>query len=238
MEIVSCAEAEDTLPKTVERLNGILAREFGGPVLLLLAGGSSIALYDHIETQHLGSHITLAVTDERATSDAGANNFSRIAATRFFTNACERNCNYIDTRLGADENLDALAARFDGAVRQWFTDHPAGKCLAVLGVGADGHTAGILPHPWDRANFARLFENADRWTVGYDAGGKSEHPLRVTVTCTFLRAKVDEAVVYAVGSAKARALKRLCGRKGHLADLPAWILREMRAATVFTDQGV
>jgi 6-phosphogluconolactonase/glucosamine-6-phosphate isomerase/deaminase len=227
--------SDEVLARATEKLNAALEREFGGSTLLLLAGGSSLALLEGVKKEFLGAHLTIGMSDERAGDDPRANNFVQMTQTVFYRKAEERGCAFFDTKQG--ETAAQLGVRMDGALRAWRAENPRGAILLTQGIGADGHTCGIMPFPEDEKKFAELFETAGRFAVGYDASGKSEFAARATVTMTFLRGEVSESVAYAVGSSKKNALSRLMDSKRQaLHKVPAWILRDMKTATVFTDQ--
>ena len=107
--------------------------------------------------------------------------------------------------------------------------------VITQGIGEDGHTAGIMPYPENSALFKSLFDDPEKWVVGYDAEGRNEHPLRVTVTLSFLREVVDHSIVYAVGDGKKEALRQVLAETGTLWQTPARIIHEMRNVMLFTD---
>lgn len=94
--------------------------------------------------------------------------------------------------------------------------------VAQLGLGGDGHIAGILPHS------AAITD--EKPIVGYDAGTYQ----RITMTPPLLR-RVDAAYSYAYGETKHRALARLRDENIGLGDQPAQILKQLPEAFVFSD---
>jgi 6-phosphogluconolactonase/glucosamine-6-phosphate isomerase/deaminase len=93
--------------------------------------------------------------------------------------------------------------------------------LGLCGIGPDGHTAGILPQ--SPAVFSPDLACA------YDAGVFQ----RVTMTPRAL-AFLDEAVVFAVGSAKWPALAKLA-EDVNINDQPAQALKQISRLTIFSD---
>ena len=140
----------------------------------------------------------------------------------------------IDTRIKENETQDDLAHRFEEGLKSWIETHANGVVIATMGVGKDGHTAGIMPYPENPALFRSLFEDEEKWVVAHDAGDKNPHSLRVTVTLPFLR-MVDHAVVYVVGEEKRATFERVLAENGALAETPARIIREMKDVRLFTD---
>lgn len=91
-----------------------------------------------------------------------------------------------------------------------------------------------MPFAEDTAGFNRLFEDINHWAVGYDASGKTPHPLRVTVTFPFLR-QIDWGIAYVCGQAKRDSLSRVLADTGDLARTPARIFWQMKQVFLFTD---
>ena len=103
-----------------------------------------------------------------------------------------------------------------------------------MGVGKDGHTAGVMPFPESKKLFEDLFLDQE-WVASFDATGKSEHKLRFTTTLTFIKKQVDHAVVYVQGKDKKEALEKISDKKGELYEIPAKIFCEMKDVVLCTD---
>ena len=97
----------------------------------------------------------------------------------------------------------------------------SGYKLALLGMGADGHTAGILPE--SPAVGSRLFAEY------YETPAFS----RITSTLKAL-ALLDEALMYCVGANKAKALDNL-EQTIPLVTQPAQIIKQIPNASVYND---
>lgn len=222
---------------TAKAINRTLAKLYkeNKPSLLLLSGGSAYAVLSHIDDDVLSEKTTITVLDERYSTDPTVNNMAQLQQTAFFQFVQKRKCHVIDTRVHQQESLDELAARFDKALSAWKNNNPDGEIVALLGIGPDSHTSGILPFPENSALFSQQFENAERIVVGYDAEGKNPYRYRVTTTNTFLRDFIDHSFVYAVGENKKEALSRVLAEDGDLPTTPARILREMKRVDLFTD---
>lgn len=225
--------SEKPIATAVERLVSLLRDNYGRPTLLMLSGGSAFRLIDGVPADALCPHLTICMLDERFSADEAISNFSQLAKTGFFARAKETGCAFIDTRVLPGETLAMLAKRFEGGLRAWREGNPDGSVIATMGMGPDGHTAGIMPFPDEPGRFDALFEGGG-WAVGYDASGKSEHPLRVTVTNAFLRSEVAHAVAYVSGEGKRDALSRALS-EGPLNDVPARIMHSMRDVGLHTD---
>ena len=103
-------------------------------------------------------------------------------------------------------------------------------------MGVDGHTAGILPMPHDKALFNQLFIDTDAWVVEYrndDIDNPFKH--RITSTGVFLRDIVDDIVVYEVGSDKCKRMHHLPKEYAPHIE-PMDILLKRENVEVFTGQ--
>ena len=205
------------------------------PLLLLSSGGSALAILAPEMSRAIDRRVTIGVLDERYSFDPASNNFSQLAATEFFQAAVQRQARFIDTRVKPGETLPALAARFGAALRAWRERNPQGEIIITQGIGADGHTAGIMPWPEDPKQFNELFELRDVLVRGYSCVGKNPFSERVTVTLPWLRSEVRSSVALVVGKEKTAALRKLMASIGTLAATPARIMREMKEVRLFTD---
>ena len=237
MEFIHCKNKEEARKRASDALEGFLVeiKKESQPLLLLLSGGSAFGILDGIGRDVLGEHVTVSVLDERYSEDAKIHNFAQLFYTPFFTEALASGANYIDTRVQRDESLQKLGFRFESALKDWQRDHKKGIVCATMGIGEDGHTAGIMPFPENPDLFGQLFEQELTWVTAYDAGDKTPYPLRITATLPFLRSHVDCVFAYVVGEQKKKALRDVDVAEGSLAKTPARILREMKNVQIFTD---
>lgn len=217
-----------------EILNRLLEQNKNNPVLLLLAGGSALKVLDYIGAAAMGGSLTITASDDRFSEDAAANNFLQLQKTDFYALAQGADANFFGTLPRPGEKMEEMAKRWEYNLRTWRQENPRGKIFALLGMGADGHIAGMFPYPEDEDKFHRLFENED-WVAAYDALGKHKYNLRVTITSTFFKF-MDEAVLFACGWEKQNKLRELEEGKSSPNELPAAALYAAKNATAVTDQ--
>lgn len=218
------------------KLNSILNEynDLNTPVLLLLSGGSSLPLLSYVDGSNLSSLVTVTVLDERYSFDSNINNMDQIKNLSFYNKARRAGVSFIDTSVLQNESQEDLARRFDYSLKQWLQSKPDGKIVATVGMGPDGHIAGIMPDQDDRW-FMNTFENSSTYIASYDASGKSPYPLRITTNFHFLR-KIDQGVCYIVGEGKREAWDNLNASNGSLNMTPARVLRDIKGKVfVFTD---
>lgn len=236
MKIFRHPDKFQVLKEATNALNNLLEERKNLPTLLLLSGGSALNLLVGVQSKNLGPHLTIGMLDERYSKDSEVNNFARFRKTKFYRRALEAGPSFIDTRIQGDESLDEFAKRFENELRNWVQGNPEGMVISTQGVGIDGHTAGIMPYPENPKLFKNLFENNERWAVGYDAtSAKNKYPLRVTVTIPFLQNVVDVSIVYVSGDDKLDALNKILSPKGTLWETPARIIRSERSIMMFTN---
>lgn len=203
----------------MDKLDACSAR----PALILLSGGSAMGIYDYLaealrQSPRDGSKWIWGMADDRY--DNANNNFldMKIHHPDIMQVVSDMHGVFLDTSPHQPDQY-RMAEWYDqqmhAAVSATKQD---GKILVVLGMGTDGHTAGIMPFPDDAKVFRRLFMTPDTFVVGYDATGKNPFSKRFTVTYPLLEL-TDSAVVYVTGEAKRLPLKQALS-----GSLPFWEL--------------
>ncbi len=235
MNVIYSPTSEQAIIAAGAHLTQLLEDNKDRSILLLLSGGSAFELLDEINIKFLGSHITIAMLDERYSTDESVNNFSQLLDTDFYGVCLTLSVKFIETDVQGEETLDEYSDRFDSSLKNWRAENPEGVVIATCGIGPDGHTAGIMPYPEDKNTFDNLFVDTDRWIVGYNAEGKNEYPKRATVTIPFMRDEIDSAIVYAAGESKRGALVRVISEQGSLNETPALVLNSIKNLSLFTD---
>ncbi len=126
-----------------------------------------------------------------------------------------------------DEAFHSAVRRFDDFLSDAARRQARGELLitGLLGIGADGHTAGILP------GSPACFE------FGADAplamGYRSDMHTRITITPAFFQ-YFDRAIAYAAGAEKRKALAGLLQARP-VCEHPAQLLKRAHESLVFCD---
>lgn len=236
MDIVQCKDATDA----AERAAVLLSRkitENTASILLLLSGGSALRIVGALRPDIFTSRVTIGVLDERVSNAPAENNFLQLAAHPVIKQAIVNGASTIDTAALAGESPEELAARFEGALREWRLQHGGGEIIATVGMGPDGHAFGMMPYPDDPDTFRKQFIETDHWVVGYDAGDKNQYPLRATTTVVFSH-EITTSVWYVCGEGKTEMLKRALDPRTRIHAVPARIIQDMKNMTLFTDCAV
>ncbi len=230
---MECLRTQNPAVVAAEKINGWLEKSQKTPVLLLVSGGSALAILKYLDTEVIDSRVTLGVLDERFSADKTVNNFAQLAATTFFAKASLVGISTINTRVEVGETLSALTKRTNEAVTRWRKKNPQGVIIATLGLGIDGHTAGIMP------GYVAKLDDFGQMMVGYEVSAAvSLHTKRLTATPSFLQNEVSYAVAFVTGEEKAKVLGPVLLGVGEIEQCPALLWREMANMVVVTDCSV
>ncbi len=220
----------DPVAGAAETLGVALELHKDRPVLLLLSGGSALAVPERLPASVFGVNLTIAMLDERWTTNPEVNNFAQLMALGFFERRRSAGATFFDSRPQAGESAAHLAARFETSLHNWYEAHPGGVTIATLGMGTDGHTAGIFP------GYVAALDAAGKWVEAYTlAPGMNPYLERVTVTPQFLTTKIDLAVGLVVGEAKHSVLQAVMSGDGSPEIYPANLWHQVRHVTLVSD---
>jgi 6-phosphogluconolactonase/glucosamine-6-phosphate isomerase/deaminase len=217
MHYVFCRDSSVGEAALVEALTEKL-RE--GSVLWLLSGGSNVGvetrIIDKIDDE-LTQNLTVMLADERYGVKGHADsNWEQLLAAGFNSKQA-----YVVDALPANMSLDESAEAYDKAASRAF--HAADYVIAQLGIGPDGHVAGILPD-------SPAAVDTDKFVIGYE----SDPHQRMTLTFQALQ-RANAGYVFAFGDNKKQAFENLEQRLT-LSEQPAQILKALPEAYVYNDQ--
>lgn len=247
LRIERFADAETTAKEAGKYINDILTQYIEKPVLFLVAGGSATTVLDHINPEYLSPDLTVSTTDDRFSTELDINNFAILQSTSFYNNLVEADAFCISTEPFEEETIEQYRARFEKNIREWKQDFPKGTIVALYGMGADGHTGGMIPGLLSKEEFDAEFNDGDRLVGTFDAvtknqADKFEFPQRISTTIPFMRDWVDHAVFYITGENKKSALNKVLQINDDVLSteidfsiLPISIARFMKDAIIFTD---
>jgi 6-phosphogluconolactonase/glucosamine-6-phosphate isomerase/deaminase len=193
-------------------------------VLLLLSGGSATKVYEELATRTFKkpSDLRIGLIDERYNQDPGHANANSPQIKQTGINKWGE---YHAILQG--QPLQETVSEYESWIKPLLSD-PAVYKVGILGIGPDGHTAGILPDS-DSARFDLNFGSSEL-VVGYENDGP--YPLRITLTPVALK-MLDEAIVIAADPAKLPVIQKLQDNPpAH--EMPATILKDMHNVTIVT----
>lgn len=216
-------------------INDILANHMDMPILLLLAGGSSMAVLDHINPEYLHEHITVTVTDERFTDDASENNFDILQSTSFYNNLVQVDAFCINTSVWEGDTPDTHAQRYEKNIKDWISEFPTGIIIGLYGMGADGHTGGIIPGVYAGDQFTNTYNSDDAYVaITKDNRIGTPFPIRITTTFSFMK-RINYPLFYITGESKRSALEKAIMPSTSYEEIPARIVLDMNKPVIFTD---
>lgn len=231
-------------------------------ILLLLSGGSAAGTYSKIKDQISKiKNISFGQADERYFGENPKSKFQisnktqnpnfkyqysaedinayQIGKTGLWEVCKKREIPYY--LVSQEGSLEQCANEYNETMKQLFME--CDYKIAILGIGEDGHTAGLLPgyqKEWDK----------DKYVIGYEINRGQNNAgavvcpkvfrQRITIT-PFALSQLDQAIVVAVGEKKRKILEHLTFNIQHLTDktldvFPAAILRKIKKVDLFTDQ--
>ena len=213
---------EDNIENGLKDLSQRLIQELtkNRNVLWLVSGGSNIQSAVKVMATipaELQMQLTIMLVDERF-GDVGHDNSNHQQLLDAGFNPGEA---ILLSILELGLSLEETVSRFKSIAGQAFEE--ADTVIALIGIGADGHIAGILP------NSPASYES-EKYVVGYEA----ETYKRLTLTFPALR-RISAAYVFAYGESKVDGLKRLMSKELTLDEQPAQILKELPEAYVYND---
>jgi 6-phosphogluconolactonase/glucosamine-6-phosphate isomerase/deaminase len=205
----------DLTHRLVQELNN------GKNVLWLVSGGSniraSVTVMDHI-SEELSRQLTVLLADERY-GDVGHpdSNWTQLIAAGFDPKYAQ-----MLPVLEAGLSLGKTALHYEKLVNWAYAD--ADVIVAQLGIGSDGHIAGILPHSLASSELQKP-------VIAYK-GADFE---RLTLTIPALQA-TSVIFAFAFGETKHQALTTLQSTELTLAEQPAQLLKQVPEAYIYNDQ--
>lgn len=190
----------------------------GQKVLWLVSGGSAIGVQAAVAQKLAGhdlSKLTVTLADERFGPVGHTDsNWQKLQDTGFSLDGAT--LLPVLTGAGMEVTADQFAKNLANSYAK------ADFRLALLGLGPDGHTAGILP--------GTPATVAPGWAVAYHTSQFD----RITMTAGAIT-KLDEVVMYAMGETKRIPLEDL--HKNLLLDeQPAQAIKAVAKVTIFNDQ--
>jgi 6-phosphogluconolactonase/glucosamine-6-phosphate isomerase/deaminase len=218
MQFISSSDWNEGITALTRRIDKELAN--GKKVLWLVSGGSNIRASVEIMSRiaaDLTSNLTVGLIDERyGPAGHDDSNWHQLEQAGFEPKHAAIQPVLID--------LDAAqtALQYEQHIKQAVAE--SAIVIAQIGMGADGHVAGILPG-------SAAADEQTAWVKCYES---SPHT-RITLTFEALK-EIDAAYVFAFGESKQLALSQLKNEDIPLTEQPAQILKQLPEVYVYTDQ--
>lgn len=222
MKFIMTAGWDDGIADLTERLVRELAS--GKRVLWLTSGGSNVPatvqIIDNIPSK-LCQKLTVLLADERyGPIGHKESNWEQLIKAGFDPSKA----NSISI-LQDDLDLENTVKKYNSIASKAFAQNDI--VLAQLGIGPDGHIAGLLLG-------SSALQNSHDFVTGFQS---NETPALVRMTLTFDALKnIDAAYCFAFGQPKHETLNKLQKKQLTLSEQPAQILRQIPEAYIYNDQ--
>ena len=218
MRFIHASGWEDGVADLTEQLVHELADE--KRILWLVSGGSnipaSVEVMDSI-LPSLSAQLSIMPVDERFGPEGHADsNWASLFKAGF--NAKRATLLPV---LQKNKTFQQSVQHYKQLVKQAFATHDV--IVAQLGIGPDGHIAGILPN-----------SPASRETAELVCGYQSEPYKRLTLTFPALM-HITDAFVFAFGENKEQAIVNLRDKQLALTEQPAQILKDLDKVCIYND---
>lgn len=225
MHINSCTNPAE---KAAEEIAKLLTPK----TLFLLAGGSAKDVYMELPKYliaHSYSEVVICMEDERWNINPHHvhSNFETIKSMDFLKKL--KNKGALVTTIMNGLHIDQETNLFNQLIDSYINKNY--KIVILMGIGKDGHTAGIIPT--DEETFNKTY-NTGAWAV-YHTNIDQIFPKRITITPKTIH-QAYKVVVYAIGAEKATILRELDSQV-NINKIPARIFSEIDA-TIFTDSKI
>jgi 6-phosphogluconolactonase/glucosamine-6-phosphate isomerase/deaminase len=193
-----------------------------GPTLWLISGGSnikiSVSTMQRIDSE-LSSNLTIGLTDERfGPYNHPDSNWLQLMDSGFDP----KNAHLIETLTRESLTLEDTVQSYQNKLLA--TIEETNEIIGQLGMGIDGHIAGILPNSVASQELPNI-------VTGYE----SQPYTRITLTFNGLR-KISSAFLIAIGQDKHQQLDQLINQNLSLAAQPAQIIKQIPEAYIYNDQ--
>jgi 6-phosphogluconolactonase/glucosamine-6-phosphate isomerase/deaminase len=224
-----------------EQINNVI-QEHLGDVVCILSGGSALDIVEYIRPGKKCFHADckeyqcdksecrtiFMMGDERVSREPKINNFLQLQS-RYAEHSILSHV--IETVPEENESAKKFALRIEEKFFSILTELNNPKIIYILGVGSDGHTAGIFPLP--STSFRQTYQD-DLTYVPVTLEGLTIDS-RASFTPNWILDNVDLLIGYVVGADKQTILEKLNAEDKKLNERPAELLKLHPRTTVYTD---
>lgn len=233
IQVATVADKEKGFELTSSILTTIVDRK---SVLYLSGGTTPKELYAKLAKEEILTPGAVGLVDERYGEKFHTNSNEKMIRDTGFLRYLQMLDISFYSILQAELSREETAIEYDAKLRSLQSTFP--KHIGILGIGADGHTAGLpVGNEELRTKNPELYSTNDLVTEYNDTSGK--YGERVTMTFMGL-AMMDILLVLVFGSAKKNALK-LVFQDGGEEEVPGRFYKRQeiaRKTLLITDQGI
>ncbi|MBI4035473.1 6-phosphogluconolactonase [Candidatus Daviesbacteria bacterium] len=218
IKIIRCQDKQEASEKALS----LVLKGVDSGTLLLLSGGSSPGLlYKLIAQNSTLKPGAVALIDERFGKQMHDNSNEKMIFNTGLTRYLE-NAGIPIFKILRDRNLKETQVEYEKVVRDFIKNFA--KKVAIMGIGTDGHTAGIKPDlEYDHTKFVAGYEDKDGLFGS-----------RITLTIEALD-KIDEFIVLVFGESKRDILERMLEEKDQKKFPACFYVKSPAKTTILTD---
>jgi 6-phosphogluconolactonase/glucosamine-6-phosphate isomerase/deaminase len=190
--------------------------------VMLLSGGSAIGvakeLLSLLPADTSLSSVTFALADERWVDlSSKDSNAVQLTEAGVIAEIEKRGGTFIPLLTSDVTSPEELVLKANAIYEELLKQ--AEQIVMIAGIGADGHTAGMLPHATSEE--FELFSQAEH-VVSYTIPEQSDNPFKQRITTTLATLSfVDTVFLYATGEEKAAVLNTFIKKDQPLHQVPA-----------------
>jgi 6-phosphogluconolactonase len=204
-----------------------LLREYGGRgyILFLSGGDSPKDLYKHLSrSKEYPFPASIAQVDERMNgiTTHPDSNYLLIKKTGFINRVIREhgghgNFYHMNKEKGIEMDLGTYEITLNDLLSKYENS------IAIMGMGMDGHTAGILPESLAVMNSKNLVE-------AYHSN--DEYKLRMTITPKCIKEKITKVVLLLVGEEKIKEFDRIWEQENDVYNYPVLVYKDIKDLNV------
>jgi 6-phosphogluconolactonase/glucosamine-6-phosphate isomerase/deaminase len=206
-----------------------LLKNHAGDTLCLLSGGSALDVVEHVKRNDESECRTIFMMgDERGSRESEINNFLQLES-QYQDHWVTENC--LRTVLEENETLEEFSTRISRQLDEALAELRDPQVIHLMGMGGDGHTAGIFPLEEDR--FHTCYERDQSIVPIHLEGLKIDS--RASVTPGWILTHVDHVIGYITGGSKYTTLESLVRDTKAVHERPAELWKLKSGTEVYTD---
>jgi len=221
MSLVLIKKQDESLAKTSARfLEDKLQKSKN--FILLCSGGSSLKIFDEFNPDNMDwKGGTITVLDERYTDKVDSINSCGLIENGSIKKALSLGAKFFEVNDGdLSVSIEEKTKKFDDFLTGWIEKNPDGAIYATVGMGSDGHIAGIFPDN-SSEDFEITYKTGD-FVVSHSKG-VGEFAKRITITPRFIE-KIDDIILYVGGADKCEILTAGLKKDSVTSQLPVSLL--------------
>jgi 6-phosphogluconolactonase/glucosamine-6-phosphate isomerase/deaminase len=219
MKFIKVADQSAAISYLEGQIRSLLKQNLS--IAWFVSGGSNlpitIGVIQKLSSEDL-SNLTVLLADERF----GPYNHINSNALEFQEpGLLIDNVKFVATIIEDDSSFEDTVSNYQKVVESVF--EKSDYILGQLGMGGDGHTAGILPN-------TAATKPSDKLVFGYQA----EDYQRITLTFEAIK-RMNCVDLFALGASKSEKIKKLQEDNLNLSDFPAAIVKEVPDSNVINE---